>query len=110
MKQLIRLEEVELYNVISTQSPNGDFIKTESLIDTYEVIKESLTDSISATVYGANLNKMVRFSSVNKKLENFLFTKWNNTSDNISKYLIKYDGNYYKINSLTARYVDGERL
>lgn len=110
MKQLIRLEEVELYNLTSSQSPNGDYVKTETLIGTYQVIRESLTDNISATVYGADLNKMIRFSSVNKLLENYLFTKWNNTSDNVSKYRIKYNENYYKIKSLTSHYVDGERL
>lgn len=110
MKQLIRLEEAELYNKTSTQSPNGDFVKVETLVGKYKVIKESLTDNISATLYGANLNKMVRFSSVNKELENYLFTKWNSTSDNISKYVIKYDNNYFKIINLTSHYVDGERL
>lgn len=110
MKQLIRLEEVELYKIISSQSSNGDFVKTPTLINSYKVIKESLTDNISATVYGANINKMVRFSSVNKELEKYLFTKWNNTSDNVSKYQIKYDDNFYKIKNLTERYIDGERL
>lgn len=110
MKQLIRLEEVGLYNITQTQSSNGDFVKTSTLVKKYQAIIESLTDNVSATVYGAKLNKMVRFSSVNKELENYLFSKYNNTSDNISKYQILYNNNYYKIVSLNKKYIDGERL
>ena len=109
MKQLIRLKEAELYKLSSSQTSNGDYVKSQIFVKKYQVITQSLTDNISATIYGANINKMVRFSSVNKELENFLFTKWNNTSDNISKYQIKYDGNFYKIESLTAKYIDCQR-
>lgn len=109
MKQLIRLREAELYKLTSVQTSNGDYVKSETLIKKYQVIVESLTDNISATIYGANINKMVRFSSVNKELENYLFTKWNNTSDNISKYQIKFENNFYKIESLTAKYIDCQR-
>lgn len=109
MKQLIRLKEAELYKISSTQTSNGDYIKSQTLVKKYQVIVQSLTDNISATIYGANINKMVRISSVNKELENFLFTKWNNTSDNISKYEIKFEDNFYKIESLTSKYIDCQR-
>lgn len=110
MKQLIRLKNVELYNNISSQQPNGEFIKISNLIASYKCIIEEIRDDISASIYGADLTKMIRISSVNSELENYLYTKLNNSSDNISKYQIKYGNNNYTIENLTRKYIDCKRL
>lgn len=109
MKQLIRLKNIDLYKITQTQSSDGDFIKTSSLVNSYKAAIEELRDEISATVYGSDINKMVRFSSVKHELEDYLYSKLNNTSDNISKYEIRYGQNKYNISNLTHKYIDGKR-
>ena len=72
-------------------------------------IKE-LNDNVSATIYGADINKILRISSVNKILEILLKEKLNNSSDNISKYRISYDTSKYKVKDVKSKYIDIERL
>lgn len=110
MKQLIRLKDVDLYNNTSTQQPNGEYVKVATKIASYKVIIEEIRDAISASIYGADLNKMLRISSINSELENYLFTKLNNSSDNISKYQIYYGNNKYDIENLTRKYIDCKRV
>ena len=110
MKQLIRLKDVELYKVDSVQSSDGDFIKTSSFIKSYKTEVQEIRDDLSISVYGAEINKMIRVASIRQELEKYLKPKLNNTNDNISKYQIKYDGTDYKIVDLTSRYIDCKRL
>lgn len=110
MKQIIRLKELDLYKVISTQSADGDFIKTYEFVKSYKVEREELRDTLSATIYGSDINKVMRFSSLRNELESYLYTKLNNSNDNISKYQVKFEDNYYKIEDLTRKYVDVKRL
>lgn len=110
MKQLIRLKEVSLYKSVPIELPDGDYSDTLSLIGKYKVIIEELIDEISVELYGADLNRMIRLSSVNSNLEKYLYTKLNNTSDNISKYEIEFLDNKYEIKNVRMNYIDCKRL
>lgn len=110
MKQLTRLESIELYRIGKETLPDGDVQETEIQIGTYKVVIQELNDNVSATIYGADINKILRISSVNKILEILLKEKLNNTSDNISKYRISYGTSKYKVKDVKSRYIDIERL
>lgn len=110
MKQLIRLNQVSLYKLQTEQLPDGDYKDTLTLTNHYKVIIEELTDEISTELYGADINRMIRVSSVNKSLEKFLYTKLNNTSDNVSKYEIEFGNNMYEIKNVRSSYIDCKRL
>ena len=110
MKQLTRLESIDLYKVGKETLPDGDSQETETLIGTYKVITQELNDNVSATIYGADINKILRISSVNKILEILLKEKLNNTSDNISKYRFHYNNSIYKVKDVKSKYIDIERL
>ena len=110
MKRLTRLESIELYKIGKVILDNGDSQETESNIGSYRVIVQEVNDKISANIYGANINKMLRMSSVNRILEILLREKMNNTSDNISKYQISYGGTRYKVVDVKSKYFDIERL
>ena len=110
MKQLTRLESIELYRIGKETLPDGDVQETETQIGTYKVVIQELNDNVSATIYGADINKILRISSVNKILEILLKEKLNNTSDNISKYSISYGTSKYKVKDVKSRYIDIERL
>lgn len=109
-KQLIKLIECELYNITSIQTSDGDFSETYSKIGDYKITTQELTDNVSASVYGANITKMLRISSIHQILEILLKSKLNNTSDNISKYRIKLNDIYYKIVNVKSKYIDIERI
>lgn len=113
MKQLIRLKEVSLYKYTIVITSDGDRQETSTLVGNYKVIIQELSDSVDASIYGSNINKMVRISSVRKLLENYLKPKLNNTADNISMYKIHYTNsagvNKFKIISVKDVYIDCER-
>ena len=110
MKQLTRLESINLYRIGKETLPDGDSQETETLVGTDKVVVQELNDNVSATIYGADINKILRISSVNKILEILLKEKLNNTSDNISKYRISYGESKYKVNDVKSKYIDIERL
>ena len=110
MKQLTRLESIDLYKIGKEILPDGDSQETEILLGSYKVVIQELNDNVSATIYGADINKILRISSVNKILEILLKEKLNNTSDNISKYRISYGSSEYKVKDVKSRYIDIERL
>ena len=110
MKQLTRLESIKLYRIGKEILPDGDSQETEILVGSYKVVIQELNDNVSATLYGADINKILRISSVNKILEILLKEKLNNTSDNISKYRISYGTSKYKVKDVKSKYIDIERL
>jgi hypothetical protein len=89
---------------------DGDSKEEESNIGNYKVIVQEVNDKVSANIYGANINKMLRVSSVNRILEILLKEKMNNSSDNISKYRLSYEDSKYKIIDVKTKYIDIERL
>jgi hypothetical protein len=110
MKRLINLKTIELYKLEKITLEDGDSQEKEVNIGSYRVIIQEVNDKISAEVYGANINKMLKLSSVNRILEILLKEKLNNSSDNISKYRISYDNSKYKIVDVKSKYIDIERL
>lgn len=105
------LEKVTLRKAIKTKQSNGVYVNTYEDVSSYNcTIQDLVADEISATIYGASINKMMRLLSPLKDMESFLLTKVNNTQDNISKYFVDYNGNLYKIVSVSKDRVDVERL
>ena len=110
MKRLINLESIELYKLDKIILDDGDSKEEEINIGSYRVIVQEVNDKISANIYGANINKMLRVGSVNRILEILLKEKVNNSSDNISKYRISYGDSKYKVVDVKSKYIDIERL
>lgn len=109
-KQLTRLISCDLDKITKTTSDDGDLIESPMKVGTYSIMTQELTDEVSANVYGANLNKIKRISSVHNILEILLRSKLNNSSDNISKYRIIFNGEVYKITDVKSKYIDIEYL
>lgn len=110
MKLVRYLEEVELLKATKSKQNNGSFIKVYELINTYKVEKKNISDTVSATIYGANITKMWEISTALKDLERLLIPKVDNIEDNISDYFIKLDNNKYKITSVKESGITIERI
>ena len=104
------LKNAILKKATKTKQANGTY--TESLVDikAYKVQEQELNDEVSASIYGANIYKMVRIKSVRQELENNLYDKVNNKQDNVSNYYIFIDGRKYKIVSVNLKGVDLELI
>lgn len=108
--QLRYLENVILKKATKTTQSNGIKTNTYEEIKSYKIQKQDIEDEISATIYGADINEMIRISSIRYELEQFLETKNNNTNDNVSKYYIFYKGFIYKIVSVKSHWIDMRRI
>lgn len=108
MKQLRRLKDCELQKSIKKKQANGTYISDYETISKYKIVLQELIDQVSASVYGANINKTYRVSSPYNCLENFMKTKSTDGEDNISKYYLLIDTKRYKIVSVKNKYLDIE--
>ena len=108
--QLRRLKECLLKSKTNVPQSNGSYIETYVDVATYKVVFEELNNLISATQYGANLDKVYRISSPKRKLERYLLPKMAISSDNITTYIIAIDSKNYKINSVRENYVEIELI
>lgn len=106
--QLSRLKPAELKVATKTKQANGSSVDTYTKVADYKVILQELTDEVSASIYGADINKTYRISSPRQVLEKYLQTKLNNTSDNVSKYFLFVGDKQYKIVSVKEHWVDVE--
>lgn len=104
--QLRYLEDVEIEKATRTKQANGTVVLSYTRVADYKVQLQELTDEVSASIYGANVNRMYRISSPQHDLEAFLSSKANNTSDNISLYFVRLNGAHYKIMALKKNWVD----
>lgn len=104
--RIIDLENVTLYEVTKGTKPDGDPTESHNEINTYEARVQYLDDSVAASIYGANVNKTYRVSSLHFDLEKYLLPKINNSPDNLSNYLIGYLGNKFKLERVTPKYID----
>ena len=68
MKLIRTLKEVSLLKATKQKQPNGVYVKSYQLIDNYNVAIANLTDEVSATIYGANIDKMLNISDALGKL------------------------------------------
>lgn len=110
MKLIRYLESVRLLKSENVKQSNGTYIKSFTEIKKYNVSIKTLDDEVNATIYGANINKMFSMSTPLQNLENFLIPKVDNVEDNISLYLIEYNGSKYKIVSVTKNEIKVERI
>lgn len=110
MTQLRRLYEVILQKKIKQKQSNGTYLETFDNIGTYKIVNQELSDTVSASIYGANLTKISRISSPLNKLEKYLKTKTNDSEDNISKYFILIDKTRYKVISVKNKWIDIELI
>ena len=95
------LKPVTLQKASKQKQANGTYKNMYEKISVYNVQKQDLTDDeVSATIYGANINKMLRISSPLGKLEEYLLPKVDNKQDNISYYYIVMGTKTYKIASV----------
>ena len=72
MKQLRYLESVELDKGTKTKNANGSYMETYVKIGDFLIQKEEISDSISASIYGAKIDRMYRISSPRRALEGVL--------------------------------------
>ena len=108
MMLLRYLTNVTLKKTVIVKQENGSRLEEYEIVNNYKVSKENLDDQVSASIYGASIIKMLRIKSPLSKLENYLETKLNNTTDNISKYYIFVGNNKYKIRSVGNKGIDIE--
>lgn len=92
--QLRYLQKCKLIKGSKEKQANGSYKLTYSTIGEYDVQVQKVTDSISATVYGADINRMYRFSSPLKDLESYLADKFNYDDDNVTNYFLELDKRY----------------
>ena len=110
MKLIRYLKEVKLLKSVKEKASNGSYIKGYTEIGTYNVQIDNLQDEISASIYGANLNKMLSISDALNELHLILSGKVDNTDDNISLYYIEIGPVLYKINSVKENGIVIERI
>lgn len=101
---------IDLKKATKTKQANGTYIDSYEYIDSYYTQKQSIQDEVSATIYGANLNNVLRLKSPDRSLENYLKEKLNNDQDNVSKYFVFIDSVQYKILAVNDEYIDILRI
>ena len=104
--QLRRLQECILYKATKSRAANGAVVNSYTSVKGYRVIVQPLTDEVSASIYGADVNKTYRISSPHGFLECFLLNKLSNKADNISGYVIGIDDKKYEILTVKKDWVD----
>lgn len=104
--QLRYLADCTLLHNTKVKQPNGNYTLTLEVVGSYKAQIQKLTDSISATIYGADINRMYRFSSPLKELEKAIADRFNYDEDNITNYSIKHEDKIYKIVAINDNWVD----
>ena len=103
------VEEATLKKAIQEKQANGTTIeKSLQKIKTYKVQSQELTDEISASIYGASVFKMLRIRSIKKDLENYLYARATNKTDNISLYYVFIGGRKYRVKAVNQKGIDLE--
>ena len=110
MKQLRYLESIELDKLTRAKQDNGAYKETYAKQSDYLVQFEEISDAVSASIYGAKIDRMYRISSPKHVLEGVLFSLMNVSSDNISLYSVLYGGSRYKIVAVKNNWIDIELL
>ena len=110
--RIIRLEDAKLLKLKTTVTEDGDTAEVYEDLGDYKIAIEYVHDELVTTSlevrsnYVANINKIYRVSSVHNTLEKYLLPKNNNNEDNISNYLLEYNGGKYRIEKVTPRYIN----
>lgn len=105
------LEKATLKKATKTRTNTGNLVNTEyEKIDDFRIQEQVLQDEITSTMYGADVNKMLRIASPLHRLERYLLPKVDNIEDNISNYYLFYKDVQYKIVAVRDYYIDISRL
>ena len=104
------IEDATLLKTEKTKQDNGTYIESVSEVKKYKVQTQELTDEVSFSIYGANIFKMLRIRSVDKKLEEYLYARANNKTDNPSMYIVKIGQYQYKVKAVNQSGVDLELI
>ena len=111
MKLLRKLEDIELKKMSYKKQPNGmKTIDEYTYINDFKVCFQDVSDNVSISAYGAEINSIKRLSSIRNELEFFLLPKMDSVEDNISKYVISYNDKNYKIKVVKPHYIDIQSL
>lgn len=110
MKQINRLKDWTLLKSEKSKQKNGTYIDRMLQISKYKAISQDIMDQVSASIYGADINKITRISTPFNELEKFLETKNNTSEDNISLYFLEYNRKKYKIISVKKQWIDIELI
>lgn len=103
------LKPITLLKAEKQKQANGTYKNFYNEVNNYNVQIQNITDDeVSATIYGANINKMLRLSSPLSELERYLLPKVDNKQDNISYYYIEIGTKTYKIVSVAEDRIDIE--
>ena len=108
--ELFKLIDVTLKKATEVKQTNGTKITTYTKIGDYKAWEQYVDDEVNSQIYSANIYKVSKLKSPRKALENYLKTKVNNSTDNISKYYIFIGDNTYKINDAKTSGITIERL
>lgn len=106
MIQLRYLEPCWLCLREKTRQDNGAVTETFEMIKRYLIQVQDLYDEVSASIYGADLNKTMRITSPKNVLESFLMDKINFTTDNVTNYAIRKGNFIYEILSVKRHWID----
>lgn len=106
MKQLRYLHTCILCSRERIKQANGDIVGQYPDIREYLIQAQEIADETSASIYGADINKMLRISSPRSELEDVLLEKINFTSDNVTNYCIKFGRFVYEIKSVKKNWID----
>lgn len=105
--KLIRLEDITLYKIQKITLPDGE--RSEQLnegLPYQALIQYVFNDEVAVATYGADVDKVHRVATLHNELEKLLIPKVRNKQDNVSNYVIKYNGNLYNILKVTPRYIE----
>ena len=108
--QLKYLKKVSLKYAEQILQSNGSYLSNYKVVKEYNVQMQELSHEVSCSIYGANIDKILRIKSPRYQLEKYLATKLTNNCDNISKYFIFIDNIIYKIKSVKLSWIDIERI
>lgn len=105
------LEKATLKKGIKERTATGNLIVSKyEKINDYRIQEQTLQDEVTSTIYGADVNKMLRVASPLHRLERYLLPKVDNVNDNVSDYYLFYKDVQYKIVAVRSYYIDLKRV
>lgn len=101
------LNKAILKKALKEKASTGNLVNTSyTTIKEYRIQEQILQDEVTSTMYGSDVNKMIRIASPLHDLESYLMPKVDNKEDNISLYYIFYKDKQYKIVAVRDYYID----
>ena len=106
MNQLRYLKTCYLVSRTRTRQINGSITESFTDLESYRIQIDEIYDEVSASIYGSDVNKMIRICTPHFVLEKELSQKINFTSDNITNYGIRIGDFIYEIVSVKQHWID----